>query len=46
VTPIGSLLWNELQRVQDLAIHGRGEPAQLLDELNAKIDAELNKIER
>ncbi|HZG55998.1 ABC transporter substrate-binding protein [Paenibacillus sp.] len=44
VTPVGSLLWNESQRVQELAIHGRGEPQQLLDELKANVDAELMKV--
>lgn len=44
VTPVGSLLWNETFRVQDLAINGKGDPKQLLDEVKKKVDEELAKL--
>ncbi|MDQ0063332.1 ABC transporter substrate-binding protein [Paenibacillus harenae] len=44
VTPVGSFLWNEAMRVQDLAINGKGEAQQLLDEVKKNVDAELAKI--
>ncbi|MBM7568216.1 ABC transporter substrate-binding protein [Paenibacillus sacheonensis] len=45
VTPVGSLLWNETQRIQELVIHGKGEPKQLLDELKKNVDKEIKKLE-
>ncbi|MBD2871945.1 ABC transporter substrate-binding protein [Paenibacillus arenilitoris] len=44
VTPVGSFLWNETMRVQDLAINGKGEAQQLLDEVKKNVDAELAKL--
>jgi multiple sugar transport system substrate-binding protein len=44
VTPVGSFLWNETMRVQDLAIHGKGDPKQLLDEVKKNVDNELSKV--
>jgi len=44
VTPVGSFLWNETFRVQDLAIHGKGDPQQLLDEVKQNVDKELAKL--
>lgn len=44
VTPVGSFLWNETMRVQDLAIHGKGDPQALLDEVKKNVDAELAKL--
>lgn len=44
VTPVGALLWNEALRVTDLAVNGKGEPKQLLDEVKKNCDAELAKI--
>lgn len=46
VTPVGSFLWNETMRVQDLAINGKGEAQQLLDEVKKNVDAELSKIKK
>lgn len=46
VTPVGSFLWNETMRVQDLAINGKGEARQLLDEVKKNVDAELAKIKK
>ncbi|MBB6669464.1 ABC transporter substrate-binding protein [Cohnella nanjingensis] len=44
VTPVGQKMWDELFRVQDLAINGKGEPQALLDEVKKNIDNELSKI--
>ncbi|AZN40123.1 ABC transporter substrate-binding protein [Paenibacillus albus] len=44
VTPVGSFLWNETMRVQDLAIHGKGDAQALLDEVKKNVDAELAKV--
>ncbi|QYR19380.1 ABC transporter substrate-binding protein [Paenibacillus sp. sptzw28] len=44
VTPVGSFLWNETMRVQDLAIHGKGTGQQLLDEVKKNVDNELAKL--
>ncbi|WP_051251333.1 ABC transporter substrate-binding protein [Paenibacillus harenae] len=46
VTPVGSFLWNETMRVQDLAINGKGEAQQLLDEVKKNVDAELAKVKK
>lgn len=46
VTPVGSFLWNETFRVQDLAINGKGEPQKLLDEVKKNVDAELAKLKK
>jgi len=46
VTPVGSFLWNEAIRVTDLAINGKGEPQQLLDEVKRNVDAELEKLKK
>ncbi|CAM4296054.1 ABC transporter substrate-binding protein [Paenibacillus alkaliterrae] len=46
VTPVGSFLWNETMRVQDLAINGKGEAQQLLDEVKKNVDAELAKLNK
>jgi multiple sugar transport system substrate-binding protein len=44
VTPVGALLWSETMRVQDLAIHGKGDAQALLDEVKKNVDAELAKL--
>ncbi|QHT61068.1 ABC transporter substrate-binding protein [Paenibacillus lycopersici] len=44
VTPVGSYLWNETFRVQDLAINGRGTPKELLDQTKRNVDAQLAKL--
>ncbi|SDO43134.1 ABC-type glycerol-3-phosphate transport system, substrate-binding protein [Paenibacillus sp. yr247] len=43
VSPAGAFLWNETMRVQDLAIHGKGDAQALLDEVKKNVDAELAK---
>ncbi|SDO42234.1 ABC-type glycerol-3-phosphate transport system, substrate-binding protein [Paenibacillus sp. yr247] len=43
VSPAGALLWNETMRVQDLAIHGKGDAQALLDEVKKNVDAGLAK---
>ncbi|SEO19006.1 ABC transporter substrate-binding protein [Paenibacillus sp. OV219] len=44
VTPVGSFLWNETFRIQDLAINGRGTPQELLAQLKKNVNAELAKL--
>ncbi|MFC4807735.1 ABC transporter substrate-binding protein [Paenibacillus sp. GCM10023250] len=44
VSPVGQKLWDEMFRVQDLAINGKGEPQALLDEVKKNVDSELAKI--
>ncbi|WP_274653597.1 ABC transporter substrate-binding protein [Paenibacillus humicola] len=44
VTPVGQKLWDELARVQDLAINGKGQPQALLDEVKKNVDNELAKV--
>jgi multiple sugar transport system substrate-binding protein len=44
VTPVGSLLWNETFRVTDLAINGKGNAQELLDEVKKNVDKELEKL--
>ncbi len=46
VTPVGSFLWNETMRVQDLAIHGKGSAQELLDKVKENVDAELAKLSK
>jgi multiple sugar transport system substrate-binding protein len=40
---VSSFLWNEAGRVQDLAIHGKGDAQSLLDEVKKNVDAEFAK---
>lgn len=44
VSPVGAFLWNEALRVQDLAIHGKGDAKTLLDEVKKNVDTELAKV--
>lgn len=44
VSPVGAFLWNEAIRVQDLAIHGKGDAKTLLDEVKKNVDTELAKV--
>jgi len=44
VSPVGGFMWNEMFRVQDLAINLKGEPQALLDEVKKNVDAELAKV--
>ncbi|NBD27776.1 ABC transporter substrate-binding protein [Paenibacillus glycinis] len=44
VTPVGQKLWDEMFRVQDLAINGKGQPQALLDEVKKNVNTELAKI--
>ncbi|SFI38281.1 multiple sugar transport system permease protein [Paenibacillus sp. UNC496MF] len=46
VSPVGQKLWDEMFRVQDLAINGKGEPQALLDEVKKNVDSELAKISK
>lgn len=46
VTPVGAFLWNETFRVQDLAINGKGNAQELLDEVKKNVDAELAKMKQ
>jgi ABC-type glycerol-3-phosphate transport system substrate-binding protein len=43
VSSVGSFLWNETMRVQDLAIHNKGDAQALLDDVKKNVDAELAK---
>ena len=42
--PVGQLLWDELNTVLDAALHGEGTPEALMTELDASINAELQKF--
>lgn len=44
VTPVGQKMWDELTRVRDLAINGKGDPRALLDEVKKNVDNELAQI--
>ncbi|MBM7568495.1 ABC transporter substrate-binding protein [Paenibacillus sacheonensis] len=44
VTPVGGFLWDEMYRVQRLAVSLQGEPKALLGEMKKKVDAELAKV--
>ncbi|WP_165822561.1 ABC transporter substrate-binding protein [Paenibacillus montanisoli] len=44
VSPVGGYMWDELYRVQILAINLQGEPKALLDELKRNLDAHLNEV--
>ncbi|WP_274362131.1 ABC transporter substrate-binding protein [Paenibacillus thermotolerans] len=45
VSPAGQKLWEEMFRVQGMAIDGKGEPKKLLDEVKKNVDNELKKLE-
>ena len=42
--PVGQMLWDDLNTVVDSALHGKGNPEQLLKDEDAKINAELKKF--
>ncbi|MFD2611183.1 ABC transporter substrate-binding protein [Paenibacillus gansuensis] len=44
VSPVSGFLWNEMFRVQDLALNNKGNPQQLLDDVKKNVDAELAKL--
>ncbi|QHT63086.1 ABC transporter substrate-binding protein [Paenibacillus lycopersici] len=44
VSPVGGYLWDEMYRVQNLAIKQQGEPQALLDGLKRKVDAKLDVL--
>ncbi|SDX06758.1 ABC transporter substrate-binding protein [Paenibacillus sp. CF384] len=44
VSPIGGYMWDELYRVQKLAVNLQGEPKALLAELKRKLDAHLIEV--
>ncbi|WP_158289681.1 ABC transporter substrate-binding protein [Paenibacillus flagellatus] len=44
VTPLGSLLWNEAMRVQELAVNGRGNPRQLLADVKKQLEEQSAKL--
>jgi multiple sugar transport system substrate-binding protein len=44
VSPAGGFMWNEMFRVQDMAINLKGEPQALMDEVKKNVDAELKRI--
>ncbi|MGN7381961.1 ABC transporter substrate-binding protein [Paenibacillus sp. SAFN-117] len=43
VISAGSLLWNELARARDMAIHEKGTPQELLEAVSKKVNDEINK---
>lgn len=43
VSPVGGYMWDEMYRVQNLAVRLQGEPKALLDEMKKNVDAELAK---
>ena len=43
VTPVGGYMWDEMYRVQDLAVSLQGEPKALLDQMKQNVEAELAK---
>ncbi len=43
VISAGSLLWNELSRARDSAIHDKGTPKDILQEVSQKVNSELHK---
>ncbi|WP_308635832.1 ABC transporter substrate-binding protein [Paenibacillus silvisoli] len=43
VSPVGGYMWDELYRVQNLAVNLQGEPKALLDELKRNLDAHLHE---
>ncbi|MCQ6561210.1 ABC transporter substrate-binding protein [Paenibacillus mendelii] len=44
VTPVGGYMWDEMYRVQKLAINMQGDPKQLLDAMKKSIDVELAQV--
>lgn len=44
VTPVGGYMWDEMLRVQTLAINLQGEPRELLNEMKKNVDAELARV--
>ncbi|MEC0178850.1 ABC transporter substrate-binding protein [Paenibacillus favisporus] len=44
VTPVGGYMWDEMLRVQTLAMNLQGEPEELLNEMKKNVDAELAKV--
>jgi multiple sugar transport system substrate-binding protein len=45
VIPQGQLLWNELAHAVDLAINGKDTPERLLNEVTARVNAALDKVQ-
>lgn len=45
VIPQGQLLWNELSSAVDLAINGKDTPERLLNEVTARVNTALGKIQ-
>jgi multiple sugar transport system substrate-binding protein len=41
--PCGQLVWNSFREIRDLMIHGKGEPQDLLDDLQEKASKEMEK---
>ncbi|MBW7452747.1 ABC transporter substrate-binding protein [Paenibacillus sepulcri] len=44
VTPVGGFMWDEMYRIQKLAVNLQGEPKALLGEMKKNLDAELAKV--
>jgi len=44
VIPVGALYWDELTAARDYVIHGKKTPKQALDDVVARVQAELDKI--
>ncbi|WP_219834099.1 ABC transporter substrate-binding protein [Paenibacillus sp. R14(2021)] len=44
VTPVGGYMWDEMYRVQNLAVQLQGEPQALLNQMKKKVDAELARV--
>jgi multiple sugar transport system substrate-binding protein len=44
VTPVGGFMWDEMYRVQNLAVKLQGEPQALLDGMKKNVDAELARV--
>lgn len=46
ITPIGKLLWDEMERATNRAIYGQGEPEEVLREAQEKIQTALDRQQR